>query len=225
MKIGEAFTYLRSDPDWVSKFTIACLLSLTVIGFIPVMGWAAEITHRMIHKRQDVVPGWSDLGELTVTGLKVMAINLVWWLPVAVIYIPFFLFVIVGPLAGEFLPNAGDTTVFLSFTIANFCLTPLVFILQLCLMALSPAYHGHFAVEKSVADGLNFKAVWMAFKVNWANFVVAAILGTWVPGMLASIGMFFFCVGYFIALVYGQTVKAYLNATVFLDTQARMAEA
>jgi hypothetical protein len=223
MKVGEAFTYLREDPEWLNKLIVAVLLSLTLIGFIPVMGWGAEITHRLIHGRRDFLPAWSDFGELTVTGLKLIATNFVWWLPVTVFYAPFMVFPFFATWASELSADGSFETLFSTLPLGIMCLMPLIMALQFSIVALSPAYRGQFAAEKSVADGLDIKQVWGNFKSNWANYAVVAILGTWVPAMLANLGMFFFCIGYFVALVYGQTVRAYLDAIVYLDTQAKSA--
>ncbi len=41
------FTFLFRDKNWLKKFILASLLTYTVIGADPVMGWMLEITRRV----------------------------------------------------------------------------------------------------------------------------------------------------------------------------------
>jgi hypothetical protein len=222
MDVGNAFVYMREDKDWVNKFVVASVLALTFIGLIPLTGWLIEITHRVIKKEPQPIPDWSDFGEYTLSGLKLILLTLVWGLPMGIIYFPYIFISILGPLMSEFNPQIAEGPIFAFFMLTMFCFTPLIFLMQAVLMFFYPAFKGNFATTKDINDGFAFKKIFSMVKANWANYLVVGIIGMWVPSMLATAGMFLFCIGYFPAMVYGLMVGAHLEGQVYLDTQAKL---
>ena len=78
MDFGKAFSFVFEDEDWIKKIGIGALLSLTVIGLIPVLGWALEITKRVINKDAEVLPDWSDFGGYITRGFLTFVIVFVY---------------------------------------------------------------------------------------------------------------------------------------------------
>jgi len=55
MNFGTAFTFPFQAPDWLKKVAIVALLSLIpVIGQLFLLGWAFDITHRVIHNETNL---------------------------------------------------------------------------------------------------------------------------------------------------------------------------
>ena len=86
------FTYFFKDKDWLKKFLIASLLSYTLIGAAPVLGWTLEIVRRVGQGQELLVPELSDWRTFWKLGGKFSLINAVWLLPVLLatilLYIP-----------------------------------------------------------------------------------------------------------------------------------------
>lgn len=84
LNINKAFTFVFEDPNWVRKIGIAGFLTLTLIGAIPVAGWALEIQRRLIRTGKSSLPEWDAMGQYAINGLKFM---LLW----VITLIPFYL--------------------------------------------------------------------------------------------------------------------------------------
>ena len=54
------FTFLFQDKAWFKKFAIASLLTYTLIGGAPALGWMVEITRRVGKGEASDLPGWED---------------------------------------------------------------------------------------------------------------------------------------------------------------------
>ncbi len=85
MDFGKAFSFVFEDEDWIKKIGVGALLSLTVIGLIPVLGWALEITKRVIKKDDEILPDWSDFGGYITRGFLVFVVVFVYTLPITVL--------------------------------------------------------------------------------------------------------------------------------------------
>ena len=58
MEFSRAFSYVFEDSDWFKKIALAALVSLIpIIGQIFLIGWALEITSRVIKKRSHAPAG------------------------------------------------------------------------------------------------------------------------------------------------------------------------
>jgi len=86
MEFGRAFTYAFEDTDWLKKVGIAALVFLIpIVGGIIVMGWALEITRRVINDDPQPLPDWSDFGGYLGKGFKAFVVSLVYALPVLLV--------------------------------------------------------------------------------------------------------------------------------------------
>jgi hypothetical protein len=89
---GAAFGFFFKDRDWLKKFAIASLLTYTLVGSIPVLGWSLEITHGVIRGEPAGLPAWTDFRGLWKAGYKYWLVTLAWLLPlilsILVLYLP-----------------------------------------------------------------------------------------------------------------------------------------
>jgi len=89
---GAPFVYFFKDKGWLRKFAIASLLTYTVIGAAPVLGWTVEIVRRVASSEEPVVPEFSNWKTYWRLGGQFAFINAVWLLPIAlaaiVLYLP-----------------------------------------------------------------------------------------------------------------------------------------
>ena len=76
------FAYFFKDKDWLKKFVIASLLTYTLIGAAPILGWTIEIVRRVGHGDEPEVPELSDWKIFWKLGGQFAFVNVVWLLPV-----------------------------------------------------------------------------------------------------------------------------------------------
>lgn len=66
--IGQAFSYMTADPQWMNKVVIMGLVTLIpVVGYLAVFGWMREIFERVKEGRQELPP--LDLGGQLEKGI------------------------------------------------------------------------------------------------------------------------------------------------------------
>ena len=96
------FTFLFQDKAWFKKFAIASLLTYTLIGGAPALGWMVEITRRVGKGEASDLPGWEDWKPYWKLGAQLVSINVLWLLPVALAVIGLYLpLIFVNRLSGE----------------------------------------------------------------------------------------------------------------------------
>ncbi|HVM71902.1 MAG TPA: hypothetical protein VMT91_09090, partial [Anaerolineales bacterium] len=75
------FTYLFKDKAWPKKLAIASLLTYSLIGAAPVLGWMLLIVRRVGQGQAQEVPELTDWKTLWKLGGQFAGVNAVWLLP------------------------------------------------------------------------------------------------------------------------------------------------
>ncbi len=106
-----SFTYFFKDKDWLRKFIIASLLTYTLIGAAPVLGWLIVIVQRVGQGGQPEVPELSDWKRLSKLGRKFAGVTILWLLPVLLaVFLLFLPLIFVHSMRpGMLLPVFGGT--------------------------------------------------------------------------------------------------------------------
>jgi hypothetical protein len=76
------FTYFFKDKNWARKFIIASLLTYTLIGAAPMLGWMIAIVRRVAQGEEPEMPEFSDWKDLWRLGGQFAGVNMLWLLPV-----------------------------------------------------------------------------------------------------------------------------------------------
>jgi hypothetical protein len=76
------FAYFFKDKNWPGKFLLASLLTCTIIGAAPILGWTLTILGRIGHGNAPEVPDLLDWKNYWKLGGQFALINAVWLLPV-----------------------------------------------------------------------------------------------------------------------------------------------
>ena len=79
---GAPFGYFFKDKGWFKKFAIASLLTYTLIGAAPILGWTIEIVRRVGKGEEPEVPELSDWKAYWKLGGQFAFMNVIWLLPV-----------------------------------------------------------------------------------------------------------------------------------------------
>jgi hypothetical protein len=76
------FTYFFKSKSWLRKFIIASLLTYTLVGAAPILGWMICIVRRVGQPEEPQVPELADWKSLWRLGGQFAGVNTLWLLPV-----------------------------------------------------------------------------------------------------------------------------------------------
>jgi hypothetical protein len=76
------FAYFFKEKGWLGKFALASLLTCTLIGAAPILGWTIEILRRVAKNEETLIPDFKDWKAYWRLGGQFASVNAVWLLPV-----------------------------------------------------------------------------------------------------------------------------------------------
>lgn len=152
---GSAFTFFFQDRDWLRKFAIATLLTFSILGLGPVLGWTLELVRRIRAGEEPGLPGWADWRVYWKQGFKYWTVNLLWLLPVV-----FGILLIYLPLL--FTRSLSEEIVLMIFFALLCCDTIFLLIYSTLFVFFQPAMLGILAVTGSVRTAASPANVWKA---------------------------------------------------------------
>jgi len=187
MDYGGAFGFFLKDRSWFKKFVIASLLTYTLIGSIPVLGWTVEITRGVLAGGQTDLPGWSDFRSKWKTGYKYWLVNLVWLLPVL-------LCLLVADLPLFFVNSIGPERLLAIWFAVLCCTMAFVTVYGAAVIFLLPAALGLLASGVSLGRAINPLNAWKLARLHPVpHLIVFLIVGlglTTVISLLAPLTLF-----------------------------------
>jgi hypothetical protein len=166
-----------------------------------------------MRREQNPLPEWTDIGVMFVTGFKFCMVHLIYSLPIILLYIPFLVITIIAAVThhGE-IPDALAGLSFLLMMLVLAVGIPY----GLLLTAFSPIIMGRFARNESIGDALDVRELVLAFKKNWQNTLIVALIGVGIRSF-SAIGIIVFVIGIFFTIFYSYLVTAYMAGTLALD--------
>ena len=202
--LGKAFRAPFQDKDWVTKTLLGFVWSLLVVTLPAVYGAQVEYISRVSHG-DETLPEWSDFGTKWVRGLLVMIAGFIYFLPVAVISVIFFVPIMIASLGGSNAAAsfaAGGTCLFMLIAIVYSIAVSVVFYAAVTNYAMSNDFGAFFQFSRIMArvrDGSGYFTAWLwALVAGVASSVVIGILSaTGIGGILAP------AVTYLLAMVIG----------------------
>jgi hypothetical protein len=213
MDLERAFTFIWQDEEWPAKIAIAAVLTLTGIGTIPVLGWAAETARRIANEEDQPLPPWDQIGEYTLTGLKYIGITFIWLLPVTLL--------VILMSASFLIPATADNPGpwIAAASILSMCFLTFAAVYSIAAGLLAPVLLVPLAEGQGFGKLLNPKHAWKIFRGNAGGFVVT-ILITWIASsILGFVGSLLCLIGVFPATVIGQLVMAHLLGQATAQSQ------
>lgn len=86
MDVGKAFGYVFEDERWTTKLLIgAGIVLIPIFGTFALAGYVISTIRNVMAGHPRPLPEWQDLGGNFVDGLKMVAVNLVYALPVILV--------------------------------------------------------------------------------------------------------------------------------------------
>ena len=217
MDYGTAFSYITQDSDWLKKLAIGALLAFTGIGLIVILGWSVEVTRRVIQGDPEVLPDWSNFGELAMNGVKLLVVGFVWMLPVILVNA---CLVGAGITAGNQMASQDDAATLL--LILNGCGMLLTMVYAIVIGILLAPAAGVLADSGSLRDALSFSNAFNLVRANAGDYITSVLLGGAALMILSSIGSLICMIGVYPAITYGYAVIGHLYGQAYRNAQAKL---
>lgn len=208
MEFGKAFSFAFEDKDWLMKLGIAALILLIpLLGQIIVLGWALEITRRVIDNDPQPLPDWSDFGGHTLRGILVWVISFVYSLPIILV-----------SACSSSLPaifqEGGDDTIASVLTIITICLSCLIFLYSVFLGFVLPAALGTFAKTGQLGSAFRFGEVFGLVRAAPAAYLIT-LLGGIAASFVAMLGIIACFIGVIFTMAYASTITMHLYGQAY----------
>jgi hypothetical protein len=185
MEIGQAFTFVKADEEWIKKLGFGALFVLfgfLILPLFPLVGYQVRIIRNVIDGKQRPLPKWEDFGKLFMDGLILVVAGFIYALPISLISI-------CGIVAG----NASTDTLFIVVTIVGSCLG---FVYGIALMFVIPALYIQYARYGQFGSLFRFAEVIAIARGNLVNFLIIAVVSVvanLVVGIASGIAVITIC--------------------------------
>ena len=203
MDFGLAFSFVFKDPDWFKKVAIAAVIGLIpLIGQIIVLGWALNITKRVMNHDPNPLPD-VDFGADLQRGFYGFVIGFVYALPITVLsgMLSIFDAVVAN--------SSGNNTAVAIVTIVSSCFGLFSFLYGIAIAFVIPASYTNYLSKNSLGAGF---ALGEIFQQVWSHlgayFIV--VLGTLVAGLIVPFGLIACIIGVLLTYAYSMTVMGHL---------------
>jgi hypothetical protein len=211
MDFSLAFSFPFKDPDWVKKILIVGLINIIpIIGQIFLLGWAVEISRRVIQNEPTLLPD-IDFGAHLSKGFQVFIIELVYAIPLIIFYIPFILL----PFFEQNSQSSSDTATTITL-IVSLCCGGLVLIYGLFLAFVLPAAIGNYAARGTIGAGFSFSEVFGLIRTAPVAYLIV-LLASILAGFISSLGGIVCLVGALFTSVYALAVMGYFYGQAYRE--------
>lgn len=183
-------SYAFKDAAWQSKIAIGAALTFGnyVIPILPgilVSGYSAKIMRNMIvEDAEPALPEWDNWGSLFVLGFKVFAAAFVYMLPMIVMLVIGYIFMMLPAFLAPFLVTLDSSQ---SFPVVFFLIEMLGlfvgmflfgigFLLYIPLSLIIPPALAHVVAHDSFAAAFRIKEWWAILRANLRGFVAAIVV-------------------------------------------------
>ncbi len=215
LDVGQAFTFVTKDPEWIGKLGVGALMTLLAFLIIPIpllVGWSIGVTRNVWRGETTPMPRWEDWGKLFRDGISVIAAQLVYTLPFWVLLC---IGVIVTAASGG-LAEASQDAAALLLSSTFFIISCLGILFAIALFFISPAIIIQYVRTGDLRACFNFSEVIGIARNHIGDILITAValmvvnfIVSTVTGILAIIP----CIGWIAAIIIGMLFGPYLSAS------------
>lgn len=211
MDFGKAFTYPFQDPDWAKKILIpALVLLIPIVGQITVLGWALDVTRRVLRRDPSPLPEF-DFGKNLSDGFKGFVIGLVYAIPIFIFIIPPIIVSATAGSDGGNMESLGPVAI-----IVMVCCYGLMILYSLVLNIVLPAAMANFVAKENLSAGLRFSEVFGLVRAAPGPYLLV-LLGIILAGMIAGLGSIVCAIGVVATTAYAYAVQGHLYGQAYLE--------
>lgn len=214
MEFGKAFSFPFSDQDWMKKIGIIALVSLIpIIGQMVLLGWALQITRKIIQNEVVQLPELNFSEQLNL-GFKAFIIGLVFSLPGMIFQIPI---QVVQPVTSWLGFDEGS----ISWLVIGLgvCCGGFQFIYTLIASYIIPAAYSNFLAKDSLRAGFHLGEIFGLVKAAPVAYLMV-FLGSILCFFISMAGLIACVIGVFVTTTYSQAVLAHLTGQAYKQAQA-----
>ncbi|MFN8456363.1 MAG: DUF4013 domain-containing protein [Anaerolineae bacterium] len=204
MDIGSAFTFMFDDKDWIKKIAIggvAMLLGIVIVPMLTAYGYMLQTLKNARDNQPTPLPEWNDLGNLTLKGLMVVLIGLIYSIPAL---IPYCALIAVTIAAQEV---DSDQVNMLGALSACLGCTALLFILLAAVIF--PAAIIRYAQFDTFSSAFQIREIFSFISSNVGDYAIVVLL-ILVASFIAQFGFILLCVGLYFTTFWSLLVMAHL---------------
>ncbi len=221
LDIDTGLRFFFRDPQWGRKLLIGGLLQLTLIGGIPLAGWALEIQRRALRGENEPLPEWDDWGKYIVDGLKMWLVQVVWGLPLIILWVVTF-FPMMVLLLGADTSSPPNEALFLGISALFFCAMPFLAIFGLALYLFWPLYSGILADTGDILQALNPLRVFKLLRASFWQTALAGLFGYMAIYAASMVGMMLLFIGMFFLAPIGLAIMHHFFGQAYRIARAKL---
>jgi len=209
MDFGKAFSFPFEDQDWIKKLGIIALLSIIpVFGTFVLMGWALEVTRRVIQRDPQPLPDASDFGKYFMNGLKVFVIALVYALPII-------LLASCGGIGSIALGQEGGDNASSFAGLLYVCLSCLFLPYTILLGLVFPAAIGRFAATGEMGTAFRFGEVFGLVRKAPSAYIMVLLVSMLVGLISSMLGSVLCLIGLLFTTAYAAVINAHMQGQAY----------
>jgi hypothetical protein len=167
-----------------------------------------RVCQRVMKNEEELLPEWSDVGVLFVTGIKYVVVSILYQLPIILLMFP----LVFLAVAGAMVELSEGTTLAFGIYVFGFLLLTIPYALLYTLLL--PVITYRFAMHEKIVDGMDIASVFRDFRLQWPTVTAFALLAV-VVKILSLLGILFFMVGVLPTLFYAYLVFAALSGVLY----------
>lgn len=210
MDFGKAFSFVFDDPDWLKKIAIAGLvLLIPIIGEIVVLGWALNITKRVMNLNPIVLPD-INFGDDLARGFMGFVIGFVYALPITLISS------FLGIMNNIVSINGDSNGLLVLLTVVYSCFGLLAVIYGVLIALVIPAAYSLYLEEESLGAAFNLNKIFAMLKGNFGAYLLV-FLGVLVTSLIAPLGIVACVIGMIFTIAYSQAVMGHFYGQAYLE--------
>lgn len=176
--LGDAFTYTKEGVWGNMNRWLKLILAVLCLG-LPFNGYVMRV-----YRGAKPAPDVDQWGTLFVDGLKLLAVGIVYALPIVILWI--FVF---GTMLLAGFSDSGETAI--AATGVHMLFMMLMYVAEIAIAIIMPVASIRFARTGIFAEAFNFSAVFETIgKIGWLSYIIAIVLVSFVVGIPVVVVIF-----------------------------------